>query len=184
VSKKKKIIGAGLASLLLVTVLSYRLLIAGPAIGEVKRTTSLNEVKGAQLTRKQVDSTYFVTTIPSTLLVKTTIESGGGGIYAQYLYAEPAFGNGSQLGITIGHLNGMSLEEIPFIKQRLISPDVYQQVSKTSTSVTYQTNVKDEYATIWVYGSDYVAVAASGRSDSFGSLKEMVEESIRSWQWR
>lgn len=162
----------------------YRSIFVGPAIGKVKTQEGLSEVKGAQVSLKQVSTTFFTITIPSTEQLKTSNESGGEGIYAQYLYAEPAFGKGTQLGVTLAHLNEQSLEEIPFVKQRSITPDVYTRAFDSSSSISFQTQNKDEYATIWIHGSEYIAVVASGRSDNFGALKDSVDEAVRSWQWR
>ena len=182
--KRRLVTGIAVASCAAVGGIFTLKFMGGPSVGTVKQQSGLSEVKGAQFSLKQVSTSYFSMSIDATQALKSSNESGGQGVYAQYLYSSPAFGDGGQLGVTLGHLNGLTLSEVPFAKQRSISPDIYMLVSQDSSSITYQTLAHDEYVTIWLHGNDYVAVAASGRADRFGSLKDAVTQAIQSWEWR
>lgn len=154
-----------------------------PGQGRIQKSQGLNEVKGEQVSYKKIQTSYFSTDILSTLMLHTSKELPGG-IYGQYLYSDPAFGQGTQIGITLGHLNGLVLAEIPFVRQRSADTETYKLVGADQQSVTYQSVAHDEYTKVWVHDGDYVAIAVSGQSQNFGDFKDMIDRAVQSWQWR
>lgn len=183
--KKSRLLLVGSVPLLIGAVIAV-FAFNGPAQGSVNNPSKdeLNVVKGESVTLKTFTTTYIDIQLPDRLLLKTSNESKGAGIYAQYLFSDSRFGSRQQVGVTIGHLNGLTLKEVPFVKQRAIDPEQYIRLAENETAVTYKTVSSDEYMTTILHGNDYLTVASSGTSDESADLQGITDQAIRSIRWR
>jgi hypothetical protein len=183
--KKSRLFLIGSAPVLL-GALTLAIAFSGPAQGSVSRPKKdeLNVVKGESVALKTFTTSYIDIQFPDRLMLKTSNESKGAGIYAQYLFSDSRFGSRQQVGVTIGHLNGLNLSEVSFVRQRAIDPTKYTRLAETGTSITYKTASSDEYMTTILHDSDYVTIVASGTSDEYADLQDITEQAIRSLRWR
>jgi hypothetical protein len=159
--------------------------INSPSLGHVSvPSKNISVVKGDSTALKDVSTSYFTLTLPDTMRLKTSTETEGSAIYGQYVFTDTAFASTNQLGITLAHANGLTLSEIPFVKQRSSNPSMYKQVAQDQTMVIFQSVSHDEYVIVWMQNTDYVAIAASGRADEFRILTDLAAQAKRSWQWK
>jgi hypothetical protein len=157
----------------------------GPSQGSIRSNPStVNEVKGASVSLKKLTTSYIEVELPDNLALKTSSETGASGIYAQYMFADTRFASKEQVGLTLAHLNGQNLYEIPFVKQRSTSPGQYVEVVHTSSLVAYRSTANDEYTVIQLHGDDYLTIATTGSSNDFSSIKDITEGAISSIRWR
>jgi hypothetical protein len=168
-------------SLAVVGVIRY---ISSASVGTIQDQDGLNRVKSASLTLKPQSTQFYEIRVSDELYQKSAVIDETRPIYAQYMYAGVDFGSDLQLSISLGTLSAPQLDEISYVKQRRLESGRYQIVSETPTRIIFQTTDNTEYGLFWLIGNDFAAVVGSGRSESFQKIKDTVDQTDRSWQWR
>lgn len=156
----------------------------GESRGIVANSSGINSVKGDSIMLRTNTTSYFQFELPDNLQKKSSTEKDSGAIYGQYLYLDNTFGGTIQVAITLGHLQSQNFEELPFIKQRELSPERYALVLSAPEKRIYRSDSIGEYAVFWTRSSDYVSQVVSGGADDMPRIIDISEQAIRSWQWR
>jgi hypothetical protein len=147
-------------------------------------TQEVNSVLGSETAVKPWQTSYFSTSIPTTLRVKTSNDSA---TYGSYLLTSISTHYSDQIGVTVAELGGNSLDEIPAVRLRLDKPDVYAPGNLSyAPDGAYVFTDEDGYETsiFWQHGNQYAAVVASGTSARRAELGEALADVVSNWNWQ
>ncbi|QQS20050.1 hypothetical protein IPL85_01160 [Candidatus Saccharibacteria bacterium] len=130
---------------------------------------------------------HFITRAPSSLRVVSSNEVAQGMTTGQYLLGSTLLRRDDQLGVTVGTLGTMQLEELSAIKLRRLQSDVYAVSTRPfapASALVFTKADTYETAVYWAQGSNYAAVVVSGSSVHKADLESTLEAVVTNWQWK
>lgn len=150
--------------------------------------TSQTTVLGTETQTTNLSTTYISTQMPGTLRLKSSSENAANPIIGQYLLTNKDFHLDDQVGITIGRLQGDTLDSLSAVQLRLRNTDTYQRITLSYApvgSIIFSAkNSNFEKSVFWKHDDMYAAVVVSGTGDQVASLENALAVIINSWQWR
>ncbi|MBC7582083.1 hypothetical protein H7097_04445 [Aeromicrobium sp.] len=147
-------------------------------------TQEVSNVLGSETSLKSWQTSYFVTSMPSSLRIKTSndaLESGN------YLLTSKTPRISDQIGVTVAKLGNNSLNELPAVKLRLNQPNIYAAVANTyapAASYSFVNEATYETSVFWQEDGYYAAVVASGTSARRAELNVATRAIVSNWSWR
>lgn len=159
---------------------------SGQSTGTIikNNSDSVSEVKAANVELKKYENEYFAVSIPSALRLRSSSLNTTESILAQYAFWSQVPTDQRQIAITVGKYSGGNMDEISFVKQRLIDSSYSQLPGTTAQKLIIQKNDGSEYAVFLVNGSRYSAIVASGQGGSLVALSDLGEQVSKSFIWK
>lgn len=130
------------------------------------------------------ESPYFKTRLAGDLVVRSNQE----GDTAQLLQQIVAMNESNdQMAITLGLLNGGSLNDLSIVKFRDAKPEIYTRVSiagMPTDAIVFRSQVPQyELAVFWPKDTLYAAIVSSGQVARQQELDTQMMTTVSSWQW-
>jgi hypothetical protein len=158
---------------------------------ETKEFTSADQnthgVLGSNMVLTPWRTLYFSTSHPDTLRVITSNEVAQGLTLGQYLLGSASLTNTDQLAVTVGNLDGLTLDELPAVKLRQQRSDIYRPATVSFALpgvLGFSAKNGYEMAIFWQHEAKYAAVVASGSSARQAELAQALESVVENWQWQ
>ena len=184
--KRRRIAAVGITVSLLTCSFLFVRELNSPQSVRPQQPASTTEVQGAEATSVPYETAYFSSLLPGTLRQRTSTETPDGPIVGQYFLATETERSSLQVGITIGLLNNMPLNEMPALQYRLASRE-YRIVKRTYAPEDWIVIEKVDGSEFGFYMTDktrYAAVVASGIANSRTSYDEVLSTLAMNWKWR
>jgi hypothetical protein len=180
----KKYIGIAIvASVFVIGFTLYRLMSA-EGEGRIVVSNDLNVVKSAVVDLKTYDSEYFSVAVPSNLKLKTSNINTTESILAQYAFWSQDSEDTRQIAITVGRYKGASVQDIPFIKQRMSDAQYETQPKESNAPLEIKRTDGTEVALFSTQDDRYVAIVASGQGVTGDDLRTLVDQVWGSYTWK
>ena len=153
-----------------------------------------NAVQGAVTTisYKQLETSYFVVQVPSTLVVKNQSASPSSGVLLQQFLSSNTttidHPIADQIAITVRVQPPEGVSGLTDVQFRSKNPDTYQSYAGAEVpagAVSFVNNSNGyEKSTFWCDRSRCLSLVVSGTIDRSQSLDEIIAKLLTSWQWK
>jgi hypothetical protein len=158
-----------------------------PATTSVTVAEQRTGVLGSQDKLLDWQTALFSTRYPASFRVLTSNETAHGSTIGQYLLSTVSPNNSDQLGVTVGKLGTMKLQELSSVKMRTLYSDEYTLTDRSFApegSVVFTKSNPYETGVFWSDGEMYVEAVVSGSAAHRADLESALESVVTNWQWR
>ena len=154
-----------------------------PSLGSIQTSKNLNSVKGATIQMKTHELQLLSLKLNDTYIKRKSDESLNGPIFGQYVFLDSSSSLAPQVAITVGELDGASVKDVPFAKQRLLDPSRYEILSEESTKLEIISVAENECAIFLTHKTYYTAIVMQAGKLTSGQLCNEAKSVVSTISW-